>query len=191
LPALVVGLGTVAAAAVAAAFMRHATQSLSVPAAEAASNAPPTVARGGVVAEVPSPSLVHLTVHATPPEARLFLDDAPFSANPATGSFPKDGAAHHIRAEAEGYETKHELVVFDTGTMSVEMALDRDKTSPTQAAVVHRPLTVRPVLSTKAPPAVATASAEPPTPPPPSPPPPSPATTKPGLVLDTHDPWHN
>ncbi len=173
--ALVVSLAVAAAGVGIFALTRHAAQPQPVPA---------TAASVVTVADVPPPALVHLTMRATPPEARLFLDDAQFQSNPATGSFPKDGAAHRVRAEAPGYASKHEIVVFDTGTMSVDLALDREKVT---AATIPRYPPSRPL---PAPPP--TAAAPPPeavaTPAPPPPPPPAP-TTKPGLVLDTKDPW--
>ena len=83
---------------------------------------PPGPASPGATATVSVPAAasspqdqavsVDVSIDATPPEAKLFLDDAPLPSNPFTGRFARDGLVHRIRAEAPGYVTKLEIVRF-------------------------------------------------------------------------------
>jgi serine/threonine-protein kinase len=68
-------------------------------------------------------ALVGLTVKATPPSARLFLDDVPLSGNPSVGQYPNDGQRHTVRAEALHYVTQTADVVFDDQARVVEINL--------------------------------------------------------------------
>jgi serine/threonine protein kinase len=143
---------------------------------------PPPLLSAPAPAAPTAPAQVRLTVRATPKEARLFLDDAPLDGNPAIGTFTKDGATHNVRAEASGYVTKRDLTVFDTSTVTIDLALDREKPKP--------------VAWWPPPASHTTVSAPPPDPPPPTPQPataapptPPPAPTKQGPALDTSDPW--
>jgi serine/threonine protein kinase len=73
-----------------------------------------------------TPTLIQVAVKATPPEAKIFLDDALLPGNPVTSSFPKDGAAHVLRVEAPGYDKKTQLVTFDQTRTSLDIALDKE-----------------------------------------------------------------
>jgi serine/threonine protein kinase len=66
--------------------------------------------------------LVHLEVRATPSDAKLYLDSATLS-NPTLQSYPRDGVAHTIRAEAPGYVPATRIVRFDSPEQKVELAL--------------------------------------------------------------------
>jgi len=73
---------------------------------------------------------------ASPPEARLFLDDAPLPSNPFSSRFPRDGAAHRLRVEAPGYTTRHELISFDKPEITLEIPLatePRTQAEPAEA----------------------------------------------------------
>jgi serine/threonine-protein kinase len=83
-----------------------------------------------------TPALIQVSVKATPPEAKIFLDDAQLPSNPVTSSFPKDGAAHMLRVEAPGYEKKTQLVTFDQSRASLDIALDKENK---HLAVWHPP----------------------------------------------------
>jgi serine/threonine protein kinase len=172
--ALLGGMATAAVAALVLASTRHpSTPHAAAPAVTSA----PTVAL---------PALLRLTVRATPKEAHLFLDDAPLDGNPATGTFGRDGASHNVRAEAPGYVTKRDLAVFDTNSLTLDLALDRDKPKP--VGVASPPL--RPATPPPAPQATPTHEAEPPPPSSASTSTPTPTTTKPGVrTIDTGDPW--
>jgi serine/threonine protein kinase len=139
---------------------------------------------------VPSmPQVVRLTIHATPEEAKLYLDDIPLDGNPATGVFPRDGASHRVRAEAPGYTTKREIANFDTSMVAVDVALDHEKaTKPMLWSQAPRTRHAPPV----APPPSAQVDHEPvptalPLPPAPPPKPPGPGTK--WLPVDPADPW--
>jgi hypothetical protein len=86
--------------------------------------------------------------------------------------------------------TKHDVVVFDTGAMTVDLALDREKptaVAQTRPAPIGRPAAIQPPPSP--PPEII--AAPPPTQsaaPPPAPVP-VPKSTKPDLTLDTGNPW--
>ncbi len=176
--AMLGGIGVAAIAVVIFAATRPTASTNPQPAPSATEPATPTPPAA-------TPALVHLTIRATPPEAHLFLDDAPLEGNPAVGSFVRDGASHSIRAEAAGYVTKRDLAVFDTGTVTVELALDREKpTKPTYAWTPPR--TVKTAANPPTP--VSTPAAEPPAPV--APPAPVPQPTKPvAPAIDTSDPW--
>jgi serine/threonine protein kinase len=73
-----------------------------------------------------TPTLIQVAVKATPPEAKIFLDDALLPGNPVTSAFPKDGAAHMLRVEAPGYDKKTQLVTFDQTRASLDIALDKE-----------------------------------------------------------------
>ncbi|MGH7329922.1 MAG: PEGA domain-containing protein, partial [Polyangiaceae bacterium] len=82
------------------------------------------------------PGIVQVSINATPAEARIYLDDVALQGNPATNSFPRDGANHTLRIEAPGYEKKTQFVMFNTKSISIDVALDKDAKHP---AVVWHP----------------------------------------------------
>ena len=81
-----------------------------------------------------APALIQVTVKASPPEAKIFLDDVQLPANPAVGSFVRDGAGHMLRIEATGYEKKTQLVSFNTKSASIDVALEKETKKSTVAA---------------------------------------------------------
>jgi serine/threonine-protein kinase len=70
------------------------------PPTTAATEAKPTEALG-----TPAPAATGATLHlsASPPQAKLFLDDQELPSNPASKLLPIDGSKHRLRAEAEGF----------------------------------------------------------------------------------------
>jgi serine/threonine-protein kinase len=138
---------------------------------------------------------VELSIVATPPDAKLYLDGAPLHSNPSNSKHLRDGATHHIRAEAPGHVTSSRVVTFDVGAVSVDIALDPeqpeveddtasepDKPAKVPARSHSRPRPPPPRAEPEAP-ASAESVAEPPPPPPPPPAQPKQPT------LDTSNPW--
>jgi eukaryotic-like serine/threonine-protein kinase len=136
---------------------------------------------------MPGPKLVVLKVSATPPEAKLFFDDNQLGSNPATLRLPRDGAAHRVSARATGYETKSQLVTFDSETASADIVLE-----PVGRSFAPQSRTP---ASFGAPPRPVARQATPTPPNPPTPPtnwqevggPPTPTAR----TLDTSSPWSN
>jgi eukaryotic-like serine/threonine-protein kinase len=66
---------------------------------------------------------VKLRLAASPPEARMFLDEAQLPSNPFEGTLPRDGARHRVRVEAEGFVSRVEDVTLDHDwTLDLELA---------------------------------------------------------------------
>jgi serine/threonine-protein kinase len=165
---------------------------------------------GGAAAAAPASSvaslgeaqLAELKVRASPPEARLFLDDAPLPSNPFTAKFPKDGASHRLRAEAPGFVSKTELVTL-SGNVDTEVRLEKvaEASEPAAKGGVPTPagkgLPTNPggsgknaATTTTAAATATTATAAPPPPDPNTlPTPKNDKNSKPKRALDTDDPW--
>ncbi|HEY4015518.1 MAG TPA: protein kinase [Polyangiaceae bacterium] len=79
--------------------------------------APPVV----IAAQRPAPHVTHAVVVASPASARIYLDDAPVP-NPYLADHFADEAAHRLRVEAPGYETKTRVVTF-AGDIQLELEL--------------------------------------------------------------------
>jgi serine/threonine-protein kinase len=58
-------------------------------------------------------SLIEVRLSAKPPNATIYVDDVAVSGNPFTAKFQRDGLAHRLRVEAEGFKPHSQLVVFD------------------------------------------------------------------------------
>ncbi len=56
---------------------------------------------------------MELRISASPPEARLFLDDVPLEGNPWKGDLPSGSVARRIRIEAPGFVGQVEPVTLD------------------------------------------------------------------------------
>jgi serine/threonine-protein kinase len=82
---------------------------------------------GSLGGNAPGGEKMHLGVRTTPPDARLTLDDTPV-ANPYTGDVPKDGAVHHLAADAPGYKHATRDVTFG---QSVDMSIDLERDAAT------------------------------------------------------------
>jgi eukaryotic-like serine/threonine-protein kinase len=102
------------------------------------------------VAPSPSPRpdretrpMSEIRLAASPSDAHLFLDNEPLLDNPYIGKFARAFMAHEVRAEAPGYETRTEVVVFDSDrTVWLELAPAALSTRP---ADTRRPRVGRPV----------------------------------------------
>ena len=58
-------------------------------------------------------SQIEVKLGATKASTIVFIDNAPVGDLPFTGRFPRDGAAHTLRAEAPGFQSESRIVVFD------------------------------------------------------------------------------
>jgi serine/threonine-protein kinase len=129
-----------------------------------------TATEAAATPAVPAPQQVEpttlvLTLRASPPKAKFYLDDGPPLDNPYIGTQPRDGKQHTLRIEADGHATKTRELVFDQDVV-VDVALDKDKR---RVVPPPRPLT---------PPNVGATLTPPPKPP-----------TKPARPLDTDNPF--
>ncbi|HEU4411678.1 MAG TPA: serine/threonine-protein kinase [Polyangiaceae bacterium] len=66
-----------------------------------------------------------LTVRVSPESAQIFVDDDPIEGSEA--DFPRDGAAHRVRAEAPGYLPRQTVVVFNAPSQTVPLQLLKDQ----------------------------------------------------------------
>jgi serine/threonine-protein kinase len=82
--------------------------------------------------------LVELTVKATPPFAKLFLDGVPLTGNPSVGQYGRDDQLHSLRAEAPRYVTKTTTVVFDKPARVVDVTLERVPPPPPPRPTVNK-----------------------------------------------------
>ncbi len=117
--------GLVAAAAVAAGGLLAValwmvTRSVAVPATTTAPVETATIARPATTA-----ADVEINISASPPEARLFLDDRPLDANPYKGKLAADSGSHQLRVEARGYATQARSIGLDRNVI-LELALQKD-----------------------------------------------------------------
>jgi len=87
---------------------------LATPAATIVVAAPPTAA-----------PRVEISIAASPPEARLFLDDRPLDQNPFNGSLTSEPGPHQLRASARGYATQSKTIALDRNVV-LELALQKD-----------------------------------------------------------------
>ncbi|MFO0755825.1 MAG: serine/threonine-protein kinase [Byssovorax sp.] len=88
-----------------------------------------------VTATASAPAAVTLKLAATPPEAKLFLDDKPLESNPWKGSLPVDAKMHKLRIEAPGYLTRVEDIEIDRDrAMELSLTPDAKPTSDPKTA---------------------------------------------------------
>jgi serine/threonine-protein kinase len=73
----------------------------------------------------PAAALVEVSLAASPPEARLFLDDRPLEQNPFKGTLAAEPGLHQLRVEARGYTTQLKSITLDRNVM-LELALQKD-----------------------------------------------------------------
>jgi hypothetical protein len=72
----------------------------------------------GAVASAASPALdVEISVQATPPDARIWIDGQPMTGNPATVRRPRDAAMHVVRVEAVGHGPRDVQFGFDRSVL--------------------------------------------------------------------------
>jgi hypothetical protein len=65
---------------------------------------------------------IRLSVTATPPEAKIFVDGVEAPGNPVSLRFRKDGLTHTLRLTAPGYIEKTRMVEFN-GDVTLDIAL--------------------------------------------------------------------
>lgn len=99
--------------------------------ASAATNAPAAPEATTVMVPsattAPSPTAtVRVQLRTSPATARLLLDGVALPSNPHVASIRKESVVHQVRAEAPGYVTKTEVVVFDH---DVDLVLTLDRAS--------------------------------------------------------------
>lgn len=75
------------------------------------------------IATTPPPGgQIELSIHVSPPNAKVSLDGKPLEKNPFVGKFDRDGATHMLQAEAPGFATRSRDITFDKDR-TIEMAL--------------------------------------------------------------------
>ncbi len=86
----------------------------------------PTPAPAPVAATPPPepPSMVTVRLSASPPNARLFLDDLELPSNPFQGDFPRDDGLHRLEVKAPGHADFKKGLQFDRD-VSVDVGLQR------------------------------------------------------------------
>ncbi len=67
-------------------------------------------------ASAPAKEMMELQITAVPTTATIFLDGARIPTNPYTGKVPKDGMGHRVHAEARGFKSAGEIVLFSKDT---------------------------------------------------------------------------
>ncbi|MEP7126057.1 MAG: serine/threonine-protein kinase [Byssovorax sp.] len=98
----------------------------------------PTGAAAAAAAPPPTASEVEINVSASPPDARIFLDDRPLDHNPYKGVLAAEAGPHQLRVEARGYTTQSRSISLDRNVV-LELALQKDAgvASNPPAAVVR------------------------------------------------------
>jgi serine/threonine-protein kinase len=128
-----------------------ARDSMDMPSRAAASSEPAS-------AQIVTASRVE--VRASPPSARLYVDDAPVS-NPYVADLPKDGTTHRVRAEAPGYPAKTRSFVAGSDG-DFDIVLERELAPPRVPPRAATDAAPRPALG----PVSGTAASTEPSPPP-------------------------
>ncbi len=79
-------------------------------------NGPPRNASGPLAPDAGSmeAQTIDLQIDATPPDARIYVDNQPLPSNPCTKRFPRDGAQHKVRIEAANHVSVVTEVTFDS-----------------------------------------------------------------------------
>jgi tRNA A-37 threonylcarbamoyl transferase component Bud32 len=129
----------------------------------------------------PMQGSVRINASAQPPAARWYLDGRKLDSNPLSISFPKDDAAHILRAEAEGYEVFSRSIRFEADA-DITVALPRASTASGAERGAGLPHRRAPHRRPSAAAAMEIASAAEPAPAPP--PVAAPAATKPPQELE-------
>jgi hypothetical protein len=103
----------IGAVVVVAKTRRPSQTSAAAPTAVAVASTMSTAAAPPTDSAAPVEAQIEFTIKASPADAKIFLDDSPLGANPATGKRQRDGAMHHLRIEAPGHDPREESVAFD------------------------------------------------------------------------------
>jgi hypothetical protein len=105
----------------------------------------PEATTGSAVGTVADAAQIEVTIKASPPEARIFVDGNPMPANPATTNRPRDGAIHLLRIEAPGYEPREQTLPFDRSVLvDIELHPSAAASDPSMIRAGKRTRTPRP-----------------------------------------------
>jgi eukaryotic-like serine/threonine-protein kinase len=91
--------------------------------------------------------LVELRIIATPPDAKIFLDDVALQQNPFFARFERDGTGHRVRVTADGYAPEARLVVFARDEVLTFNLRPADKAEPPLAPVPSASARLAPSVS--------------------------------------------
>ncbi len=142
-PVALIGVAAVAAIAVLGLGVRFLVPGGAPPASPGAAPAPSTQAAAPrETAPVPPPApgqdAVKLTVHVSPPDAKIFLDDALLSAGAFEGKVIKNERPRRLRVEAP-HHVSHEETVTLTGDVMLSFALDKEAPGAAAPPAVYAP----------------------------------------------------
>ena len=131
-----VAVGALAVGAVLAVAFWQMTKSPSAGAAAAAGSATSAVDKPAASVAAPAPTAqdVEVSISASPPESKIYLDDKLLAGNPFKGKLAKDHGAHQLRIEAPGYATRSDSLTLERDR-SMEVVLV--KNAAVDAPVKH------------------------------------------------------
>ena len=132
--AVAAAVGAVAAAAAFLAF--SSKDSASGQPASGGAAAPASSSAGPAGGE--ASGTVDLVVDVTPPDARVFLDDALLSTGKYAGKLPRDAKVYKLRVEAPGHTSRVELVA-PTADVRLSVALEKGADPAASAAPTSEP----------------------------------------------------
>ena len=92
-------------------------------------DASPSASAASAASSAEAPSTVTVQIAATPPEARIFLDDVALATNPFKGTMPKSSQARKLRVQAEGFAPEERLLTLDRD-VQIELSLRASAASP-------------------------------------------------------------
>jgi eukaryotic-like serine/threonine-protein kinase len=98
-------------------------------------------ARAPIPVEDPSGTETTMTITASPPEARIFVDDVLHATNPVTVTVARDRNPHRLRVEAPGYVPRVQSVSASMPSLTVDVSLEH---APTLAPLPSTPPSVTP-----------------------------------------------
>ena len=104
---------------------RDPEASTRLPAAAHAAAAIPAATTVAAPSPPPVVAQIEISITASPPEARIFLDDRPLERNPFKGTLPVDAGPHQLRIEARGHATQSKSIALDRNLV-LELALQKD-----------------------------------------------------------------
>ena len=153
---LLVGIGILAAAGIAAAVILRSGGEQAETQAAAQIDAPPIASPAVTPAPAPAAPMQRIAIETVPPDATVTIDNG-FVANPYDGKFPRSEVPHRLEVRADGYKTDSRWVTFNQHH-SLVITLEKDAPVAKPATKVTTKATT-PVTTprvTKAPPVAAT-----------------------------------
>jgi hypothetical protein len=85
-----------------------------------------------------APSTISLHVQATPPEAKVRIDDKEFDSSSVSLTLPEDDRAHQIVVYADGFVSDSRSLTFDK-SLSLEVALHASEPAAAEASATSNP----------------------------------------------------